>query len=131
MDYVVPQNIIDATGYNSLYSLLFVGGGIVLVYGRNYGSNGVWLFNYEFRNGKYDAQPNTNGNHIYITLTSLDGSNLRDIEYDPAKGNQFRFVLIPPGTLLNGSMGNIRIHSKFDLEKLSYEQVKSLLNLQD
>lgn len=129
MDYEIPQNIINATGYSSLYNLLFVGGGIVLVYGRNYGSNTVWLFNYEFRNGKYEAFPNTNGNHIYINLKSLDGSNLRDIEYDSSKGNQFRFVLIPPGTLLNGSIGNIRINSTSDLKNYSYEQMKTILNI--
>lgn len=126
MTYTIPNPVIAATGASSLNNLLFGNGGVILVYGKNFGSNGYRLFDYGFRNGAYSATPNTNGNQIILELKSINGADLRDLEYDSARGNQFRYVLIPSGTMVSGKRVN-----QIDYSKLSWEEVKNMYNLED
>lgn len=129
MDYTIPTPLLAAVGYASLYNFSNAGG-VILVYGENWGSNNVRLFNYDFRNGRYEASPNTNGSKIYITLTSISSTALIDIEYDGARGNRFRYVLIPAGVQLSG-MSAVTRFSHINWNELSYEEVKELLSLKD
>jgi hypothetical protein len=124
MDYTIPTPLLSAVGYSSLYNFSNAGG-VILVYGENWGSNQVKLFDYEFRNGRYEASPNTNGSKIYITLTSISGAALQDIEYDSARGNKFRYVLIPAGVQLSASLAPDR------LRQMSFEDIQARFNLYD
>lgn len=124
MDYTIPTPLLSAVGYSSLY-IFSNAGGVILVYGENWGSNQVKLFDYEFRNGRYEASPNTNGSKIYITLTSISGAALQDIEYDSARGNKFRYVLIPAGVQLSASLAPDR------LRQMSFEDIQARFNLYD
>lgn len=124
MDYNIPTPLLSAVGYSSLYNFSNAGG-VILVYGENWGSNQVKLFDYEFRNGRYEASPNTNGSKIYITLTSISGAALQDIEYDSARGNKFRYVLIPAGVQLSASLAPDR------LRQMSFEDIQARFNLYD
>lgn len=123
MEYNIPAAILTATGYNSLYNFSNAGG-VILVYGKNWGSNSVFLFNYEFRNARYRATPNTNGSKIFLYINSINGSALSDTEYDSARGNQFRYVLIPAGTQIAGKPAK-------PLTQLTWEEVKALYKLED
>lgn len=124
MDYTIPTPLLSAVGYSSLYNFSNAGG-VILVYGENWGSNQVKLFDYEFRNGRYEASPNTNGSKIYITLTSISGAALQDIEYDSARSNKFRYVLIPAGVQLSASLAPDR------LRQMSFEDIQARFNLYD
>lgn len=124
MDYTIPTPLLSAVGYSSLYNFSNAGG-VILVYGENWGSNQVKLFDYEFRNGRYEASPNTNGSKIYIKLTSISGAALQDIEYDSARGNKFRYVLIPAGVQLSASLAPDR------LRQMSFEDIQARFNLYD
>lgn len=124
MDYTIPTPLLSAVGYSSLHNFSNAGG-VILVYGENWGSNQVKLFDYEFRNGRYEASPNTNGSKIYITLTSISGAALQDIEYDSARGNKFRYVLIPAGVQLSASLAPDR------LRQMSFEDIQARFNLYD
>lgn len=124
MDYTIPTPLLSAVGYSSLYNFSNAGG-VILVYGENWGSNQVKLFDYEFLNGRYEASPNTNGSKIYITLTSISGAALQDIEYDSARGNKFRYVLIPAGVQLSASLAPDR------LRQMSFEDIQARFNLYD
>lgn len=125
MKYIVPDPVLAAAGYNSLHSFSEKGG-VLLVYGKNYGASYFQLFNYEFRNGSYKAVPATTGNVLWVSLKSIDGSDLSDIEYDSIRGNKFRYVLIPAGTQLNGK-GTY----EENLSQLSWKEVKEKFNLKD
>jgi len=125
MKYTFPDPVLAAAGYDSLHGFS-ERGGVLLVYGKNYGANYFQLFNYEFRNGSYKAVPSTTGNDLWVSLKSIDGSDLSDIEYDSTKGNKFRYVLIPAGTQLSG-----KGLDKEDLSQLSWEEVKEKFNLKD
>ncbi|MEA4997708.1 MAG: hypothetical protein VB075_07160 [Petrimonas sp.] len=124
MDYTIPTPLLSAVGYSSLYNFSNAGG-VILVYGENWGSNQVKLFDYEFLNGRYEASPNTNGSKIYIKLTSISGAALQDIEYDSARGNKFRYVLIPAGVQLSASLAPDR------LRQMSFEDIQARFNLYD
>ena len=124
MDYTIPTPLLSAVGYSSLYNFSNAGG-VILVYGENWGSNQVKLFDYEFLNGRYEASPNTNGSKIYIKLTSISGAALQDIEYDSARGNKFRYVLIPAGVQLSASLVPDR------LRQMSFEDIQARFNLYD
>lgn len=103
MEYIIPESLISATGHSSLMSFSNAGG-VILVYGKNWGSNSVFFFNYEFRNARYRATPNTSGSKIFLYINSINGSALSDTEYDSARGNQFRYVLMPAGTQIAGKL---------------------------
>lgn len=130
MDYTIPAPILAAVGYSSLFNFS-ARGGVILIYGQNWGSNGIRMFNYEYRNGRYIAEANEVGNKIWVSLGSINGSALRDIEYDSARGNRFRYVLIAAGVQLSGASATTRSTSEIDWSKISYEEVKELLQLED
>jgi len=124
MRYSVPTPILNAVGTTSIGRFLD-DGGVLLVYGMNFGTGHHRLFDYEFRNARYSAAFNSADGALYLTIESISGSALADIEYDPSRGNRFRYVLIPAGVRLSGSV------SPGDLVKMDYEEVRALLNLSE
>jgi hypothetical protein len=124
MRYVIPTPIMNAVGATSLGSFLDRGG-VILAYGTNYGTGHHRLFDYEFRNARYSYAYNSAQGALYFTVTSISGSALVDIEYDSARGNRFRYVLIPAGVQLSGNV------SPQDLAKMDYEEVRAVFNLQE
>ena len=132
MAYSIPTPIFNAIGYRNL-QIFYNAGGVLLVYGRNYGSSHNVLFDYSFRNAHYSlavthsAIPNY---QFFISIKSINGANLLDTESSSIRGNQFRYVLIPPGRQFDGSATRRR-NEPMDWNKKSYIEVIKLLGLQD
>ncbi len=132
MAYSIPTPIFNAIGYRNL-QIFYNAGGVLLVYGRNYGSSHNVLFDYSFRNALYSlavihsAIPNY---QFFISIKSLNGANLLDTESSSIRGNQFRYILIPPGRQLDGSATRLRNEPMY-WNKKSYIEVIKLLGLQD
>ena len=130
MDYTIPGPVLSAVGYSSLINFSNAGG-VILIYGKNWGSNSLLLFDYEYRNGRYKASPNTNGNKIYLYLESINGNPLQETEYSSARGNQFRYVLIPPGVQLSGAVNKDNLPININWNEISYHQMSKILNIND
>ncbi|TKC07451.1 collagen-like domain-containing protein [Pedobacter frigoris] len=132
MAHSIPTPIFNAIGYPNL-QVFYNAGGVLLVYGRNYGSSHNVLFDYSFRNARYSlavshsAIPNY---QFFISIESLNGANLLDTEYSSIRGNRFRYVLIPPGRQLDASAATLR-NGQPDWSKKSYTEVKEILGIQD
>ncbi|MVZ67516.1 hypothetical protein GQF61_16815 [Sphingobacterium sp. DK4209] len=132
MAYSIPTPILNAVGYPNL-QLFYNAGGVLLVYGRNFGTSHNVLFDYSFRNARYSlavahsAIPNY---QFFIAIESLNGATLQDTEYSSTRGNRFRFVLIPPGRQLSGTVPHHKI-GKLDWSKKSYSEMKQILGIQE
>lgn len=98
---------------------------IILVYFTGYGDGNVYqLPVLNFRGAQftfgYGSGSSASGD-IRITAQALSG-DLRDVQIDPARGNRFRYVIIPP---------NIRITGKSQLDYGDYNAVKERFKIPD
>ena len=97
---------------------------LVMVYARQYGTSAVYSIPGPGRWSNvaynlYFGSNSANADGILIEIKSTDGVALTDYQYDVARGNYFRYVIIP-------SSQTNRLPDLSD-----YEQVKAYFNLVD
>lgn len=130
MKYTFPAHVLSQIGAEDIAHFLFEGG-LLILYGKNYGNGQNNMLPYEYYNVSYTWSGGSFGvstiNAINIRIRSTDGSALTEYDYSGFRGNEFRYVLIPAGIQLSG----MRSPSDIDWSALSYQQVKSVLNLGD
>ena len=130
MRYSIPAPMFNAIGRTNLIDFLN-NGGAILVYGKVSGSNAHYPFPFEARNAKYNMIPlAVDMGILTLEIRSIGTAALLDIEYDAARGNQFRYILISPGRQLTGAAPG-ETTALINWRKKSYEEVVSLLNLPD
>ena len=130
MRYTIPAPMFNAIGRTNLIDFLN-NGGALLVYGQNSGSLGHYPFPYDLRNARYTMYPlAADMGYLILEIRSIRTVALLDIEYDAARGNKFRYVLISPDKQLTGVLPG-ETAANINWPKMSYEEVKSRLNLPD
>lgn len=127
MQYTIPAPILNAIGYPGLVHF-YHAGGVLLAYGANYGTNHQRLFDYSYNNANYTFGSSSTA--LTVTIQSESSAALNEFQHDPVRGNQFRYVLISPDSQLTGAAPGETV-ANTNWSKKSYEEVKSLLNLQD
>lgn len=130
MRYVFPAEVLSHINATQISDFL-ADGGLLIVYGKNFGNGNHNIFPYTYNNVEYTWAGGSFGvnstNAIYITIRSTDGTALTEYDYEAFKGNQFRYILIPAGIQVMG-MGPA---SDIDWSKINYSQAKQILNLKD
>lgn len=130
MKYTFPNQVLSQINAEDIAHFLGEGG-LLILYGKNFGNGNHNMLPYEYLNVSYTWSGGSYGvssiNSIYIRIRSTDGSALTEYDYSGVRGNEFRYVLIPPGIRLSG----MRSPSEVDWSALSYAEAKSLLNLRD
>lgn len=127
MQYTIPAPILNAIGYPGLVHF-YHAGGVLLAYGANYGTNHQRLFDYSYSNANYTFGSSSTA--LTVTIQSESSAALNEFQHDPVRGNQFRYVLICPDSQLTGALPG-ETAANINWHKMSYEEVKSRLNLPD
>lgn len=130
MKYTFSTAVLNQLNTTSLGRFL-TDGGVLLVYGKNFGTSAHHMLPYERGSASYSwlggSFSTSYMNSIAIIIERTDGSALTESQYSGALGNQFRFVLIPAGVQVSGASRAADIN----WDKMSYSQAKDLLNLKD
>lgn len=127
MEVVVPSSTLEKLGATSLNNFL-ASGGVLLIYGRN--TTTPLIYALPISDGLHFAfnwQYFGTNNEFQIVLTSLDNQPLPKDLYAAEKGNQFRYVLIAPGSLISG----YKSPKDVNWASMDFESAKNLLGLQD
>ncbi len=128
MEYTFPNNVLSLVGVADIGEFLLEGG-ILILYGKNYGSNQHKMLPYNYSNVDYTWMSGGSGknNAILIQITSTDGSTLTEFDYSGYRGNEFRYVLIPVGIQVSG-MGRA---TDLDWSRISYAEARQILGIKD
>ncbi len=130
MRYIFPDNVLSLINTTRISNFL-ANGGVIILYGKNYGNGNHNMFPYSYSNVEYTWAGGSFvasiSNAITITIKSTDGSALTEYDYTGFRGNQFRYVLIPAGVHVVG----LGPASEIDWRKYSYSQAKQMLNLKN
>jgi hypothetical protein len=126
MKYTFPATVLELVNAEHLADFLS-SGGMLLLYGKNYGNGQHNMLPYNYSNVAYSWSGGSFGvatiNAINIRIESTDGSDLTEFEYSGTRGNEFRYVRVPAGKLINGR--------KAAIDYNDYEAVKAYYNLPD
>ena len=128
MEYTFPANVLSLVDVADIGEFLLEGG-ILILYGKNYGSNQHKMLPYNHSNVDYTWMSGGLGknNAILIQIASTDGTTLTEYDYSGYRGNEFRYVLIPVGIQVSG-MG---LATDIDWGGISYAEARQMLGLKD
>ncbi len=130
MRYIFPDHVLSLINTTRISSFL-ANGGVIILYGKNFGNGNHNMFPYSYSNVEYTWAGGSFGvnttNAIIITIKSTDGTALTEYDYAAFRGNQFRYVLIPAGVHVVG----LGPASEIDWRKYSYSQAQQMLNLKN
>lgn len=126
MKYTFPASVLELVNAEHLADFLS-SGGMLLLYGKNYGNGQHNMLPYNYSNVQYSWSGGsfavTSINAINIRIESTDGTDLTEYDYFGVRGNQFRYVMVPAGKLINGR--------KSGVDYSNYEAVKAYYNFPD
>lgn len=130
MKYTFPANVLELINAEHIAGFLSAGG-VLILYGRNYGNGQHNMLPYNYANVDYTWSGGSFGvatvNSILIRIRSTDGTALTEFDYSGVRGNEFRYVLIPAGIEVAGRGRAADI----DWSRVSYAEATQLLNLED
>ena len=95
---------------------------LVIVYFKNFGDGSLYTLPALVRGAEFRAVPNQNWG-ILITAESQSANPLNESQISPARGNKFRYVVIPGAVLARTSL------SRNQASKLSYKEACVKFNI--
>ena len=105
MKYTFPSNVLQLIGAEDIAHFL-EDGGLLVLYGKNYGNGQHNMLPYTYSNVSYTWSGGSfavsTRNAINIRIRSTDRTALTEYDYSGVRGNEFRYVLIPPGVQVSG-----------------------------